>query len=98
MSVPEEVLTVSKRGKVEARKLVSRGEFAIIEYVDPNTLERTEDKVKLILRHGDGRVDEYFVIPTKTGSRRLMIEPKTKKGDKIMVLNPETGEAEPALP
>ncbi len=98
MSLPEEVLTVSKRGKVEARRLVSRGEFAIVEYVDPNTMERTEDKVKLILRHGDGRVDEYFLIPIKGGGRRLMIEPKVKKGDRIMVLNPETGEAEPAIP
>ncbi len=92
-----EAMTVSKRGKREVRSIVSRGRFAIIEYLDPSTLKRTEDKVKLILAHEDGRVDEYFLIPTKTPSRLLAVIPKEKKGLDVKAYNPRTGKVEKIL-
>ncbi len=94
----EEAITVSKRGKRELRTLVSRGRFALLEYRDPKTMERTEDKYKLVLLHDDGRVDEYFIIPTKTRSRLLMIVPREKKGVHVKVWNPERGEVEDLFP
>ncbi len=96
--VPEEVLTVSKRGRVEVRTLVRRGRFALIEYRDPETMERTEDKYKLVLLGDDGTVEEYFILPLKQPHRRLLVIPKEKKGDKLMVWNPESGRAEPMFP
>ncbi len=94
----EEAITVSKRGKRELRTIVSRGRFALVEYRDPKTMERVEDKYKLVLLHDDGRVDEYFIIPTKTRSRLLMIVPKEKKGTNLKVWNPEKGEVEDLFP
>ncbi len=90
----EEAITISKKGKKEIRTVVSRGKFALIEYRDPVTKERTEDKYKLVLYHDDGKVDEYFIIPTKTPSRHLLIEPKEKKGVRLKVWNPKTGNVE----
>ncbi len=94
----EEAITVSKKGKREIRTIVSRGQFALIEYRDPKTKERTENKYKLVLYHKNGRVDEYFVIPTKTPKRYLMIEPKEKKGIKLKVWNPDTDQVEDMFP
>ena len=94
----EEAITVSKKGKREIRTIVSRGRFALIEYRDPVTRERTEDKYKLVLLHEDGRVDEYFVIPTRTPHRQLLVEPKEKKGIGLKVWNPETDEVEDMFP
>ncbi len=98
MTIPEEVLTVSKKGKVEVRTLVRRGRFVLVEYRDPKTLERTENKYKLVLKGNDGTVEEYFIVPLSQPGRRLLIIPKEKKGDKFLVWNPETKEAEPMFP
>lgn len=94
----EEAITISKRGKKEIRTLVSRGKFALLEYRDPKTKERTENKYKLVLYHEDGRVDEYFIIPTKTPHRQLLIEPKEKKGIEVKVWNPSRDEVEDLFP
>ena len=90
----EEAIAISKKGKKEIRTIVSRGKFALIEYRDPLTKERTEDKYKLVLYHDDGKIDEYFIIPTKTRSRHLLIEPREKKGVKLKVWNPKTRKVE----
>lgn len=94
----EEAITVSKKGKRELRTLVSRGRFALIEYRDPVTKERTEDKCKLVLLHDDGRLQEFFVIPTKTEGRSMLVEPKEKKGRELKVWNPATGGIEEMFP
>mgnify|MGYP001772718295 CR=1 FL=1 len=94
----EEAITVSKRGKRELRTLVSRGRFALIEYRDPLTKERTEDKYKIVLLHDDGRTQEFFIIPTGTEGRSILIEPKDKKGKELRVWNPKTGEIEDMFP
>ncbi len=94
----EEAITVSKRGKRELRTLVSRGRFALIEYRDPVTKERSEDKYKLVLLHDDGSLQELFVIPTKTEGRSMLLEPREKKGKELKVWNPATGEVEDMFP
>ena len=96
--LPEQVLAVSKKGKVEVRALVRRGKFVLIEYLDPETMERTEDKYKLVLLGDDGVVEEYFILPLKQANRRLMVIPREKKGDKLMVWNREAQRAEPMFP
>ncbi len=80
MDYPEEVLTKSKKGKVEARVLIDHGTFVRYEYIDPETGERSEDKVKLILKAGDD-YEEYFVIPLKQKNRYLMLR-SSKKPDR----------------
>lgn len=94
----DEAITVSKKGKREIRTLVSRGKFALLEYRDLETKERTENKYKLILYHEDGSVDEYFVVPTKVPHKQLLIEPKEKKGTELKVWNPKRDEVEDLFP
>ncbi|MEM2542110.1 MAG: hypothetical protein QXO55_01485 [Candidatus Korarchaeum sp.] len=94
----DEAITISKKGKRELRTLVSRGRFALIEYRDPETKERTEDKYKLVLLHEDGSIQEFFLIPTKTEGRSMLVEPKEKKGKELKVWNPSTGEVEDMFP
>ncbi|MEM0017412.1 MAG: hypothetical protein QXJ48_04555 [Candidatus Korarchaeum sp.] len=94
----DEAITISKKGKRELRTLVSRGRFALIEYRDPETKERTEDKYKLVLLHEDGSIQEFFLIPTKTEGRSMLVEPKEKKGKELRVWNPSTGEVEDMFP
>ncbi|RLG47541.1 MAG: hypothetical protein DRO06_02680 [Thermoproteota archaeon] len=96
--VPSEVLTVSKKGKVEVRALASRGRFVLIEYLDPSTMERTEEKYKLVLKHDSGEVEEFFILPLRQPSRRLLIIPREKKGEAVKVWNRELGRAEPLFP
>jgi hypothetical protein len=94
----DEAITISKRGKKELRTLVSRGRFALVEYRDPVTKERTEDKYKLVLLHDDGRIQEFFLVKTKTEGRNLLLEPKEKKGAELKVWNPVSGEVEDMFP
>ncbi|MEM2290450.1 MAG: hypothetical protein QW711_02320 [Candidatus Korarchaeum sp.] len=94
----DEAITINKKGKRELRTLVSRGRFALIEYRDPETKERTEDKYKLVLLHEDGSIQEFFLIPTKTEGRSMLVEPKEKKGKELRVWNPSTGEVEDMFP
>jgi hypothetical protein len=78
---PKEVLTVSKKGKVEVRSLVDRGRYIRYEYLDPETGRKTENKVKLVLI-GE-KVEEYFMIPTKDGKRYLLL-PLEPKGERMV--------------
>jgi len=79
MEYPEEVLTKSKKGKVEVRNLIDRGRFVRYEYLDTETGEPTEDKVKLVLIK-ENKKEEFFIIPVK-GKRFLMI-PTEDKGER----------------
>jgi len=76
MKYPEQVLTKSKKGKVEVRKLVDNGRFVRYEYIDPETGKLTQNKHKLLLIIGD-RMEEFFIVPLKDG-RYLMIPTETK--------------------
>jgi hypothetical protein len=74
---PDEVLTTSKKGKVEVRSLIDQGRFVRYEYIDPESGEKTENKVKLVLVLEDG-MEEYFVIPMK--DKRNLLIPVAAKG------------------
>ena len=76
MDYPDEVLTTSKKGKLEVRYFIDRGEFVRYEYLDPGTGEKSENKIKLVLRSEVGS-DEYFIIPMKDNRKLLIpVEPK----------------------
>ena len=79
MDYPEEVLTTSKKGKVEVRSIIDRGTFVRYEYLDPATGKKSENKIKIVLRTQDG-ADEYFIIPMK--DRRNLLIPVEPKGSR----------------
>ncbi len=80
MKYPEEVLTRSKKGKIEVRNLVDYGRFVRYEYLDPETGKRSENKVKLVLFNGED-YEEYFIIPLKQKNRYLLLTAE-KKGER----------------
>lgn len=76
---PNDVLTTNKKGKVEVRSLIDRGNFVQYEYLDPDTGEKTENKIKLILTKEDS-FEEFFIIPMKDNRKLLIpVEPKGKR-------------------
>ena len=76
---PDEVLTRTKRGEVEVRSLIDRGRYVRYNYLHPETGEPMEGgKVKLVLRSDSGKMEEYFIIPTK--SKRDLLIPAAEKG------------------
>jgi hypothetical protein len=83
MEYPEEVLTTSKKGKVEVRSLIDKGEFVQYEYLDPKTGKPTENKSKIILSGSTRR--EFFAVPM-AGGRMLLISAKGK-GEKVNIYN-----------
>ena len=80
---PEEVITISKKGKKEVRNFVGKGRFVIYNYLDPETGKSVENKKRLILKFEDEHREEYFIIPTTNGKRNLMIVAEEKEGRKI---------------
>ncbi len=80
---PEEVLTRTKKGETEVRALIDRGRYVRYNYLDPDTGEAVEGgKVKLVLLADDGKVEEFFVIPTK--SHRDLLIPAAEKGARMV--------------
>ncbi|MGC8565623.1 MAG: hypothetical protein ACP5R0_05230 [Thermoplasmata archaeon] len=80
---PDEVITVSKKGKKEARNLIGIGKFVKYNYLDPETGRENEKKYRLILSDNSGIREEYFVLPTSDGKRFLMIPAQEKEERKI---------------
>jgi len=80
---PEEVLTKNKKGKLEVRNLIARGNFVWYDYRDPQTFEKVENgKSRIFLKDEEGRVWSYFVIPLKD-KRLLLIEADIEEDKKI---------------
>ena len=80
---PEEVLTRTKRGENEVRSLIDRGRYVRYNYLHPETGQPMEGgKVKLVLLAESGKIEEFFVIPTKSG-RDLLIHAVEKGARKI---------------
>ncbi len=94
----EEAITISRRGKRELRSIYSRGRFALLEYRDPLTKEKSENKFKLVLLHENNSVEEFFIIPLKQANRFLLLKEKNVKGPKVKAWNPKTGKLEEVLP
>ena len=92
--VLEKSLTVSSKGRVEARVLVERGVYTIVEYRDPKTMKVVEKKFKIYLRNDDGVVRGFLMIPLKGGNRYLGIEDRQPKQD-LYVYNIDTDSEEP---
>lgn len=92
MEISQEVLTKSKKGKVEVRSLIKRGKFVVYEYLDPKTLQRSENKVKLVLKDEDGKIEEFFLIPLKESNKFLALKVEEKGERKIW--NPKTKKVE----
>ncbi len=80
---PDEVITVSKKGKKEARNLIGTGKFVKYNYLDPETGRENEKKYRLVLLNNSDIREEYFVLPTSDGKRFLMIPAQEKEGRKI---------------
>jgi hypothetical protein len=78
MEYPKEVLTKSKKGKIEVRSLIDRGEFVRYEYLDPKSGKRSENKVKLVLRSNKGEIEEFFIVPLKQEDRFLLLRTEVK--------------------
>jgi hypothetical protein len=79
MNYPEEVLTTSKKGKVEVRSIIDLGKFVRYEYLDPKSGVKTENKIKLVLKT-DAGFEEFFIIPMK--DNRSLLIPMVTKGDR----------------
>jgi len=74
---PETVLTKDKKGNMEVRNLVFRGQFVIYDYRDVKTFKQVESsKKKIYLKDENGQISEYYIIPLKTGNRSLLIKPE----------------------
>jgi len=78
---PQEVMTRTKKGKLEVRSLSEKGEFLLYEFLDPETTKPTSNKKKLILKSSTRR-SEFFLIPTRDG-RFLLIPTEPKEGVKV---------------
>jgi len=83
MEYPKEVLTTSKKGKVEVRSLIDKGEFVQYEYLDPKTRKPTENKSKIILAGNSRR--EFFAVPMAGG--RMLLIPAKGKEEKVNIYN-----------
>lgn len=93
-----EAMTESKKGNRELRSIFSRGRFALVEYRDMETKERADEKLKLVLQHDDGKVEEFFVIPLKQANRSLLLRTEKPKGPKVKAWNPKSEKVEEVMP
>ena len=80
---PEETLTKSKKGKIEARHYIDSGKFVRYDYLDPETGKKSENKYKIVLATENG-YEEYFVIPMKQKNKFLMLRGEKKGRRKIL--------------
>ncbi len=88
---PESVFTQDRKGNYEVRNLIARGEFLLHDYRNPSDFTPVEsNKQKLYLKEADGKITEYFIIPTNTPDRMLLIRPKEKEARDRMVWNEKT--------
>ncbi len=83
MNYPEEVLTKSKKGKIEVRSLVDFGTFVRYEYLDSETGKREENKIKIVLYNGKD-YEEYFIIPLKQKNRFLLLKAEKRENRKLI--------------
>jgi hypothetical protein len=95
MEFPEEVLTKNRKGQLEVRNLLARGVFVLYDYRDPISFKVVESgKKKLYLKSEDGSVQEFYIIPTKTEGRELLLKPKKEEAVERKVWNNKKKQAE----
>lgn len=93
MGFTNDVLTKAKSGKLEVRALHSRGSFVMCKYLNPETLKLADKKTKMTLRHSDGSVEEYFIIPLRDPKRSLLVKAESEEKDR-KVWNQQTKKEE----
>jgi hypothetical protein len=93
MFFSEQVLTRGKSGKLELRTLDSRGSFVRCKYLNPETLKLADKKMKLTLKHKDGVIEEYFIIPLKDSRRSLLVKAEGEEKDR-KIWNEQTQQEE----
>lgn len=93
MDLPETVLTKGKGGKLEVRALESRGSYVLCSYLDPKTMRPADQKRKLMLKDGNGKVHEYFIIPLSDAKRSLFLTATSEQKER-QVWNTDLGKAE----
>jgi hypothetical protein len=92
---PETVLTKDKKGNLEVRNLVSRGQFVMYDYRDVKTFKQVEsNKKKIYLKDENGQISEYYIIPLKAGNRSLLITPDKPEEKTRKVWNEKTKKEE----
>lgn len=90
---PEEVLTKTKKGKIEVRNLIARGYFVWYDYRNPETFENEENgKSRLFLKDEEGNLYSFFIIPLKEKGKYLLLE--AEKEDSKKVWNNKTKKVE----
>jgi len=75
MRYPPEVLTKSKKGKIEVRALIDKGQFVRYGYLDPKTA-KPSGKIKLVLK--GKKQEEFFIIPMAQPEKFLMLKTEAK--------------------
>ncbi|MBU5688099.1 MAG: hypothetical protein KQA41_01290 [Candidatus Aenigmarchaeota archaeon] len=88
MEYPNEVLTKNRKGQIEVRNLIARGSFVLYDYRDPESFKIVENgKKKIYLKDENGNIQEFYIIPTKTKDRELLLKPKRSNNKYIKVWN-----------
>ncbi len=83
---PEDVLTKSRSGRTEVRRLLKKGKFMQYQYLDAETGKIAESgKIKLMLKTGKN-IESFYLIPIR-GERFLMVKPKEEANKKRKVWN-----------
>jgi hypothetical protein len=83
MKYPESVLTKNKKGEVEVRSFLRRGEFVEYQYLDPSTGKTAENgKIKLVLKSG-GKEESCFIIPLGQKDKFLFLKQEGKVEGKL---------------
>lgn len=95
MGYPESILTKNKKGNLEVRNLVSRGQFVMYDYRDLKTFKQVENrKRKLYLKDESGKIEEYYIIPLQTKNKSLLIVPEKVEKKERKVWNDKSKKEE----
>ncbi len=88
-------MTKDKKGSLEVRNIISRGQFVIYDYRDFKTFKQVEsNKKKIYLKDEEGKITEYYVIPLKIGNRSLLITPEKPEEKPRKIWNSKTKKEE----
>jgi hypothetical protein len=92
---PETVLTKDKKGNLEVRNMIYRGQFVMYDYRNVKTFKQVEgNKKKIYLKDENGQISEYYIIPLKTGNRSLLITPEKSEEKPRKIWNERTKKEE----
>lgn len=92
---PESVLTKDKKGNLEVRNLISRGQFVMYDYRDVKSFKQMEsNKKKLYLKDKNDKIEEYYIIPLKNDNRSLLITPDKPEEKTRKIWNDESKKEE----